>query len=56
MDAKIELSGKTTSDLVYALEEVKRLIENGCTSGTNRNDTGRFYFDITGEDPSESED
>lgn len=47
--ATIELTGETTDDLLIALDEVKRNIESGCTSGFNRNDTGRFTFDITEE-------
>lgn len=47
---KIECSGKTFRDLELALDEVKRLVAQEYLSGFNSNDTGRFTFDITGEE------
>lgn len=47
----ITIEGDSTSDLEMALDEVRRLLAQGCTSGNNSNDTGRFSFDVSGENP-----
>src|SRR5437879_1809353 len=38
--------GKTTDDVLLALEEATRLISEGVTSGFDRNESGRFTFAI----------
>lgn len=43
------IKGETTGDLEIALEEIRRLIAEGNTSGSNRNDFGGFEFEIDGE-------
>ena len=47
----------TDDDLTLGLEEVMRLVTEGFTSGFNRNDTGRFNFDIVevAEKPEEAD-
>ena len=45
----VTIDGDQSSDIEIALEEVKRLVEEGYTSGLNSNDTGRFSFESTGE-------
>lgn len=50
LELKVEITGATTSDLELALEEVQSLITNGNTSGFNSNETGRFRFDVSGEE------
>lgn len=41
----IHLEGKHEDDVLYALDEVRRQIEQGFTSGFNSNETGSFRFD-----------
>lgn len=50
LQLKVEITGATTSDLELALEEVQSLITNGNPSGINSNETGRFRFDVSGEE------
>jgi hypothetical protein len=45
----IEVSGATLSDVEMAIDEVKRVISAGNTSGFNDNETGSFSFDSSGE-------
>lgn len=47
LTAKIELHGDTERDIELALDEVRRLVSEGYTSGHNRNDTGKFTFTIS---------
>lgn len=47
----INFRGKTESDLLAAIDEARRLVEDGNTSGWNSNDDGSFTFHIVeGED------
>lgn len=46
---EIELSGKSESDLEYALEEAVRRIKAGNVVGHDSNDDGSFYFSSTTE-------
>lgn len=46
----ITATGKTSDDLELAIGEVTRLLSEGNTSGFNRNETGSFTFDISGEE------
>jgi hypothetical protein len=43
------IEGDTTGDLEVALEEVQRLVAERYTSGSDRNDTGRYEFSIEGD-------
>ena len=55
MNARIEVTGKTTDDLCEALRETLRLVEAGCNVGHNSNDDGSFFFTVEGEEGSEDE-
>ena len=47
----INIEGKETHDLLYALEEAKRVIEESqCVSGSDDNEDGSYDFHITGEE------
>lgn len=46
----VEIEGDTYNDLEIALDEVRRLLGQECTSGGDSNDSGRFSFEITGEE------
>lgn len=53
---KIEISGKTESDLQSALNETVRLIENGNLSGFAHYEDTSFTFDSEGEYEDEDND
>ena len=40
----IDIKGKTTGDLIIALLEVSRLVDDGFLSGQNSNEFGRYQF------------
>jgi len=44
---RITITGETYGDLVEALEEVHRKVEEEYLSGFDRNETGGYEFDIT---------
>lgn len=44
MKIHIEINGKSDSDIEVALEEVSKLINEGNTSGFNKNETGSYSF------------
>ena len=46
----INIKGKTTDDLILALEEVQKKIEEGYVQGHNSNEDGRYAFDISEEE------
>ncbi len=46
----VQCDGKTTEDILEALDEVRRLVEEGYTSGGDRNDSGRYNFSVDGEE------
>ncbi len=46
---EITIIGETASDVILALEEIYRLVEQGYSSGSNGNDEGEFNFSSTGE-------
>jgi hypothetical protein len=50
LDLKITILGHRQDDLEVALGEVTRLVQQGCLSGMNSNDTGRFNFDVKGDE------
>ena len=41
---KVEATGATDDDLLIALDEVKRLISEGFSSGFGSNESGSFNF------------
>lgn len=43
----ITCSGETDNDIESALNEAVSRITEGFSSGTDRNDTGAFYFTVT---------
>lgn len=52
MKQKIEIiiEGDDQGDLEIALEEAMRKIQEGYTSGADRNDTGSYSFDVSEEE------
>lgn len=54
----ITITGLWDQHLEDGLDEVKRMVEAGNTSGTNRNETGSVSFDIDddGRDAEEYDD
>lgn len=51
---KINVEGKTDSDIELALEEALKIIKKGNTSGMDSNDSGSFDFKITGDEEPEN--
>ncbi len=45
----ITITGQSSYDIEIALDEVKRLIEEGYGSGLDSNDTGNFFFESNEE-------
>lgn len=45
----INIQGETKEDLVLALEEVCKWVNEDYTSGFNRNETGRYNFKVEEE-------
>jgi len=45
----IEVGGASLDDVLMAIDEAKRVIGEGNTSGFNENETGSFSFDSSGE-------
>lgn len=52
----VEIHGKTFGDLELTLEEVTKSVSSENIEGFDRNDSGRYYFDIKGEEELEPED
>lgn len=50
--AQIEVFGDTLSDLSYGIEEAASQISSGCTSGSNSNDEGEYFFEVSGDEAS----
>jgi chorismate mutase len=48
--ATITASGNTLADLLDAISEARRRIEEENTSGFDRNDVGEFTFDVEEDD------
>lgn len=42
----VVVRGNTDDDLDLAVEEAFRRIREGCTSGSDSNEDGGFYFDV----------
>lgn len=53
---KIEISGKTESDIDSTMAEVSYLIENGMLSGFHKGMDASFSFDSEGEYEDEEEE
>jgi len=51
MKLLINATGNTISDLVDAIDEVKRLVSNGFHCGFDKSESGSFQFDRFGIDP-----
>jgi hypothetical protein len=49
--ANISAEGATESDLVDAIREALRRIEEGNTSGFDRNESGNFTFEVEEKNP-----
>ena len=45
----VEITGKSISDLEQALDEIKRLVSDGFTTGHDSRSTGSHHFRITNE-------
>jgi hypothetical protein len=43
----IKITGATTEDLLDAIDEARRMVEHGNTSGFNSNDEGSVTLNIT---------
>lgn len=56
LELSITIKGKTTSDLEYSLDEVKRLVSKGFLLGRDSNDSAEFCFSVTGEEEEEEDD
>lgn len=50
LKGKIEFEGKTLSDVLFAIETAMKSIENENTSGFDRNEDGRYSFEVEGEE------
>ena len=50
MKVTLTVTGHNQSDIVAALNEVIRKVEQGYTSGHDSNTTGSFTFDVDGEE------
>ena len=42
--------GITLEDVLYAIDEARRKIEQGYHSGMDSNETGEFYFESKGDE------
>jgi hypothetical protein len=50
LSVTINATGDTMGDIELAIDEAKRLIASGMTSGGDRNESGSFQIDVTGEE------
>ncbi len=53
---EISVSGKTLDDIILAIDEAKRQIEEGYHSGMNSNDDGEYSFSSDGDYEEKNED
>lgn len=44
---KITIHGDHTEDLIFAMDEIKKQIEDDYTSGIGANESGSFNYDIS---------
>lgn len=54
LQTKIE--GKTTNDLLLALDEMREKVSQGFTSGFDRNESSNYNFEITGTEETTPEE
>lgn len=54
--ADIHIEGKSSEDVLLALEDVTRKLREGYTSGFDRNDDGRYYFDLVDKEDAKEAD
>lgn len=47
----IVIRGNTEADVEEAFDEAVERLRNGCTSGTDRNESSGFYFDNSSDVP-----
>ena len=47
---KIEIEGKSTDDLILALEEIEKHLTEGYLQGYDENDDGNFSFKVEEEE------
>lgn len=52
----VNIEGNQPGDLEIAIEEVARLIREGYLCGMNSNDTGKFNFNVAGEEETGEDD
>lgn len=52
----IELEGKTQDDIDFGMDVAMELIQQGNNMGLDRNETGRYRFDVQTEGEEESEE
>ncbi len=45
----IEIYGEDYSDILYALDEIRRLVDEGYSSGFDDSDTGSYSFESKGD-------
>lgn len=45
----VHLNGNDESDLLLAIDEVRKGLEAGCAFGSDRNDTGSYQWEMQGE-------
>lgn len=50
MELTVKATGDTLEDLALAMEEALRRVRQGFTSGGDQNETGRFHFELDGEE------
>lgn len=50
LELSITIKGKTTEDLEYTLDEVKKWVSQGFLLGRDSNDSAEFCFSVTGEE------
>ena len=47
LELRISIKGQTEDDLQIGLDEIKKLINGGFTSGFDMNESGNYKFEIT---------
>ena len=55
-ELSITIKGKTTEDLEYTLDEVKKWVSQGFLLGKNGNDSAEYVFSVTGREEEENDD
>ena len=55
LTATIQLTGSTREDLLLALDEVAAKIGDDYTTGSDRNETGSYTFEVDGSEQEPSD-